>query len=381
MTSYRICTNCVMDTSVSDIEFDEAGVCHYCRAASARLASEQFDTEAHQGLLEAVISDVKRQGRGKPYDCIIGVSGGADSSYVAYLVKHTFGLRPLAVHFDNGWNSDLAVENIERLLKRLEIDLDTHVVDWDEFRDLQLSFLKASVANCEIPTDHAILALLYRTAARHGLKYVLHGGNLSTESIMPSVWMEDPVDLRFLRAIHRTFGTRRLKTFPTMGYTRLAYYTLVRGIRYVGVLNYVQYDKAEKMRFLEREFGWRPYQAKHFESIYTRWFQGFLLPRKFAMDKRRPHLASLIVSGQMTRAEALRELEGDPYQAQLAEEDTRYIRRKFGLSEQEFDAIMTTPPKSLRDYPNSAWIRARLGTLVRRAKARATRRPYQASAS
>ena len=363
-----------MDTSVSDIEFDAAGVCNYCRAAAERLSREHFVGEEHRGRLDAVIADVKRSGEGKPYDCVIGVSGGADSSYVAYLVKRELGLRPLAVHFDNGWNSDLAVHNIERLLKKLGIDLHTHVVDWEEFRDLQLSFLKASVGNSEIPTDHGIIALLYRTAAANGVKYILHGGNFATESIMPATWMEDPLDLRFLRAIHRRHGTRRLSTFPTLGYTKLVYYTFVRRIRYIGVLNYLTYDKEQAMRFLETEFGWRRYEGKHFESIYTRWFQGYLLPRKFGMDKRRPHFASMIISGQMTREAALEELKGEPYDPSLAREDVQYIRRKFGLSESEFEAIMNAPPKGLADYPNTAWVRRRLAPLVSKAKALATGR-------
>lgn len=363
-----------MDTSVSDIEFDADGVCNYCRAAIERLSREHYVGDALRGKHESLIEEIKREGAGKPYDCIIGVSGGVDSTYVAYLVKRRFGLRPLAIHFDNGWNSDLAVDNIERLLKKLEIDLYTHVVDWEEFRDLQLAFLKASVANSEIPTDQAIIALLYRMAAKQGVRYILHGGNLSTESIMPAAWMESSLDLRFLRAIHRRFGTRRLTTYPVLGLSRLAYYTFLRRIRYIGLLNYVDYNKEQAMQFLEAEFGWRRYEGKHFESIYTRWFQGYLLPTKFGMDKRRPHFASLIVSGQMTRAAALEELQKDPYDPALVQEDIQYMRRKFGLSEEEFNALMSAPPKGLADYPNSSWILERLAPLVARAKALASGR-------
>jgi len=364
-----------MDTSVSDIRFDAAGVCNYCTAAIERISREHFTGPGHAGRLDALIAEISAAGKGRRYDCIIGVSGGVDSSYVAYLVK-SHGLRPLAVHFDNGWNSDLAVENIERLLKRLDIDLYTHVVDWDEFRDLQLAFLRASVANSEIPTDHGITALLYQMAARHGVRYIVHGGNLTTESIMPDAWMESALDLRFLKAIHRRFGRRRLATFPTMGYRQLAWYTFVRRIRYVGILNYVDYNKAEAMALLEREFGWRRYEGKHFESIYTRWFQGYLLPKKFRMDKRRPHFASLIASNQMTREAALRELEAPPYTPTQAEEDVAYIQRKFGLSRQDFDEIMSAPPRGLADFPNSSGLLKRLAPLIRSAKALATgRRP------
>lgn len=374
MNSYQVCTRCVMDTSVSDIEFDDSGVCNYCRAASARLACEHFVGEAHAEKLEGLVSAIKRDGAGKQYDCIIGVSGGVDSSYTAYLVKRKYGLRPLAVHFDNGWNSELAVQNIERLLRELEIDLCTHVVEWDEFKDLQLAFLKASVANCEIPTDHAIVALMYGMAAKAGVRYIISGGNLATESIMPDVWMHDAKDLRFLKAIHRRFGTRPLKTFPTQGYLGLAWNVLARRIRYVGILNYVDYNKEDAVRILEDELGWRKYEAKHFESIYTRFFQGYLLPRKFNMDKRRPHLSSLIVSGQMTRVEALAELEGDPYNPKLADEDAEYIRQKFGLSAEEFGAIMDAPVRRSDDYPNSERLLRVFAPTVRWMKSVATGR-------
>jgi N-acetyl sugar amidotransferase len=374
MNSYRVCTRCVMDTSVPDIEFDGDGVCNYCRAASERLAREHFVGEAHAEKLESLIAAIKREGAGKPYDCVIGVSGGVDSSYTAYLVKRKYGLRPLAVHFDNGWNSELAVQNIERLLNELEIDLYTHVVDWDEFKDLQLAFLKASVANCEIPTDHAIVALMYGMAAKQGVRYIISGGNLATESIMPDIWMHDAKDLRFLKAIHRRFGTRPLRTFPAQGYFGLAWNVLVRRIRYVGILNYVDYNKEQAIRILEDELGWRKYEAKHFESIYTRFFQGYLLPRKFNMDKRRPHLSSMIVSGQMTRAEALAELGGEPYDPKIAAEDTEYICQKFGLSAEEFDAIMCAPVRVSDDYPNSEHLLKTFAPAVRWIKGVATGR-------
>jgi N-acetyl sugar amidotransferase len=342
-----------MDTSVADITFDADGACNYCRAAKLRLERELFVGDAHRQRLDELIADIKRQGRGKPYDCVIGVSGGVDSSYTAYIVKRRFNLRPLAVHFDNGWNSELAVENIERLLKVLDIDLYTHVVDWEEFKDLQLAFLKASVANSEIPTDHGITALLYGEAAKHGIRYIISGGNLATETVMPDAWMHDPKDLRFIKSIHRRHGTRPLRTFPTMSYPRLAQYILLRRIRYLGILNYVEYNKENAMRVLETELGWRRYRDKHFESIYTRFFQSYLLPTKFGIDKRRGHLSSLIVSGQVTRHEALRELEKPAYDPERVGEDIAYICRKFGISHAEFEAIMAAPVKGSDSYANS----------------------------
>jgi N-acetyl sugar amidotransferase len=363
-----------MDSSVPDISFGMGGVCNFCHAAINRLNNEGYVSDASNNKLDILIADIKRQGLGKTYDCIIGVSGGVDSSYVAYIVKEKYGLRPLAVHFDNGWNSELAVKNIELLLKKLKIDLYTHVVDWEEFKDLQLSFLKASIANSEIPTDHAIFALLYKIANKNRVKYIIHGGNLSTESIMPASWMHDAKDLRLIKSIHRRFGKIPLKTFPSMGYLGLAWNIFVKKIRYVGILNYFEYNKDAAIAKLERELGWRRYEAKHFESIYTRFFQGYLLPKKFGMDKRRPHFSSLIISGQMTREHALEELEKAPYNPAIAAEDKEYICQKFGFSTSEFDDIMKAEVKMATDYPNNAHVLDSFAPLVKWVKNIASRR-------
>jgi hypothetical protein len=247
------------------------------------------------------------------------------------------------------------------------------VVDWDEFRELQLAFLRSSIANCEIPTDHGILALLYHTAARQGVRYIVHGGNLSTESIMPDEWMHDAKDLRLLKSIFRRFGRGRLKTMPLMSYTRLAWYIFVRRIRYVGLLNYVNYDKEQAMQLLEEKCGWRRYEQKHFESTYTRFFQEYLLPRKFGMDKRRPHFSSMIMSGQMTRAAALEQL-NQPTWGAKTKEDVEYVRQKFRLSVPEFEEIMSAPPKSADDYPNTEWLIRKLAPIVAQVKRVATLR-------
>lgn len=371
---YQVCTRCVMDTSVPDIEFDETGQCNLCRAADARMQREYYAGAEYKPQLDALIARIKHEGRNKPYDCIIGVSGGVDSSYTAYLVKHVYGLRPLAVHFDNGWNSELAVENIERLLSKLEIDLYTHVMDWEEFRDLQLAFLKASVANSEIPTDHGIVALLYRMAAKHGVRFIINGGNLATESIMPSSWMHDAKDLTFIKAIHKRFGTKPLRTFPTISSARLAWYILVRRIRYVTLLNYIDYNKDAAIAFLGEQLGWRKYAGKHFESIYTRFFQGHILPQKFGMDKRRPHHSSLIVSDQMTRDEALADLENPPYPADVEKDDIEYVSQKFGLTPDAFEAIMDLPVKQSDDYPNDRAMLKRFEPLIARIRKLATSR-------
>lgn len=374
MSSYQICNRCVMDTTVSDIQFDSSGICNYCKSAEERLSRELYVGQSQKDKLVELVDGVKKAGRNKQYDCVIGVSGGVDSSYVAYLIKYKLGLRPLAVHFDNGWNSELAVQNIELLLKKLDIDLYTHVADWEEFKDLQLAFLRASVANCEIPTDHAILALLYKMAAKHGVKYILHGGNIATESIMPSIWMHDYRDLRFLKAIQRKYGKKSMSTIPLMGYGGIAWYTFIRQIRYVGLLNYMDYNKEKAMKFLEDQFGWRKYEGKHFESIYTRFFQGYFLPQKFNMDKRRPHFSSLIISGQMSREQALKELTTPPYSSEKAQEDIQYICQKFQLSEAEFNEIMRIPAKSSDEFPNLQWLFQRFAPAASYVKRIATAR-------
>jgi len=369
---YQICTRCLMDTSDPDITFDQNGVCGHCRHYDHRAASELHHGPAGQQRLERLIREVKERGRGQKYDCVIGLSGGVDSSMVVYMVNK-LGLRPLAVHVDNGWNSDLARGNIEKLATKLEIELLTYVIDWEEVKDLHLSFLKASVANSEIPTDHAIVAGLYRTAVRQGIRHIFSGSNIATEAIMPDSWGYDAKDFRHLKAIHRKFGRVKLKTFPTLTLLDWVYCTFVKRITFIPILNYFPYNREEAMNLLERELGWQRYPAKHFESVYTRFFQAYILPVKFGIDKRRAHLSNLVCSGQMTRAEALREMEKPPYPSEiLLQQDRDYILEKLGLNRAEFDRIMSAPPKSFREYPNNLFWFEKLGFIVRLAKKMAT---------
>lgn len=356
-----------MDTSDPEIEFDSDGRCNHCRAAAEKRAARLATHTEGDFQIDRLVSRIKAAGKGRAYDCVIGVSGGVDSTYVAYVVRQ-HGLRPLAVHFDNGWNSELAVQNIERTLQTLDIPLHTHVVDWEEFRDLQLAFLKASVPDAEIPTDHAIGALLYRMAAKFGAQYIMSGTNVNTESILPLSWTWYVSDWKYIRGIHRAFGTRPLRTYPSAGLVRYVYDTLVRRIRSVSILNSVPYDKGAAVGVLERELGWRNYGGKHHESIYTRFFQSYILPVKFGIDKRRAHLSSLIVSGQCTRAEALQELSLPIADAKLIEEDRVYVAKKLGLTQLEFNALMELPPRSVHDYPNDARTYARLRKLMRAAQ-------------
>ncbi|MCW5632662.1 MAG: N-acetyl sugar amidotransferase [Rubrivivax sp.] len=349
---HQVCTRCVMDTTDVDITFDAAGVCSHCHRYD-RVARERLIPPAERpARLAALVADIKADGRGKPYDCIIGVSGGVDSTYVAWLVKD-LGLRPLAVHLDNGWDSELAVANIEKTLKTLGFDLYTHVIDWDEFRDLQVAFLKAATPDGEVPTDHAIAALLYEQAARHGLRHVISGTNVATEAVLPEKWGYGYFDWRYVRDVHRRFGKRRLTTYPHFSLLKLAYFIFVRRIRMVSLLNHVEYDKAQAMQLLQDKLGWVYYGGKHYESVYTRFYQAYVLPRKFAIDKRRAHLSSLILSRQMTREQALAALQEPVHPERALLEDRDYSIKKLGLDVEEFERIMASPNRTFHDYRTS----------------------------
>jgi DUF971 family protein len=275
---------------------------------------------------------------------------------------------------DNGWNSELAVANIEKFLRKLEIDLETVVLDWDEFRDLQLAFLRSSTTDGEVPTDHAILAVLFRAAAQRNIDYILRGSNIATEGLHSDRWTYGFYDWRYIRSIHRLFGERRrLKHYPHFSYFNgsYLYYRAVKRIRMVNLLNYVAYDKRDAMRVLREDLGWTPYGGKHYESIYTRFFQGYILPRKFNLDKRRGHLSTLIMSGQMTREQALEEVSHDPYSGYGVGEDREYVLKKLGLTPEAFEELMRLPPKTYRDYPNEErWHEVMRGSVVMRAARR-----------
>ena len=353
-SGYRMCSRCIMDTSDPNIEFDDSGHCNHCRRFDERARNEIFTGEAAVNRLSFIVDEVKRAGRGRDYDCVIGVSGGVDSTAVAYHVKQ-LGLRPLAVHLDNGWNSELAVDNIKRTLETLKIDLQTYVLDWEEFRDLQVAFLKSGVPNCEIPTDHAINALLVKTALAHKARHVMLGGNVATEGIMPSAWCYYNHDLRHLQAIQKRFGTRKLASLPRVSFPGYLYAFLVRGVRFIPLLNCLDYNKAKAKDLIQTELGWRDYGGKHFESIYTRFYQAYILPRKFGFDKRRPHLSTLVASGEISRETALAELQKDPYGDCDLAQDKEFVIKKLGLTEAGFDEIMSAAPRTHYDFPSNAF--------------------------
>lgn len=348
-----------MDTSDPEIVFDPDGVCNHCTAALARMKEQLLPPAERQKALEKLVAAVRADGKGKEYDCIIGISGGVDSAMVAYTVKK-LGLRPLAVHFDNGWNAELAVDNIKKTLETLKIDLRTHVVDWEEFRDIQLSFLRASVVNCEIPTDHGIFASLWRTASETGLRFILTGSNIVTEAIMPYAWVHYHQDLRHLKGVHRRFGQVPMRTLPQMSIPNYLYYVFAKGIRQIPFLNYIDYSREGAKKLLERELGWRDYGYKHYESVWTRFFQGYYLPEKFGFDKRRAHLSTLICSGQMTRAEALSQMNKPVYDEALLRQDLQFVLKKFKLTQGEFDAIIKAPLRNTRDFPSHYFLFHRL---------------------
>lgn len=363
MDSYRICTRCVMDTSDPGIEFDGNGVCNHCRGAEKELAKEPYCLPAveKKKRLDALANRIRERGRGKKYDCVIGLSGGVDSSYVALLVKD-LGLRPLAVHLDNGWNSELSVANIENICKTLGIDLNTYVINWREFKDLQLSFLKASTPDSEVPSDHAIRAILVKVARKNGIGYIVAGTNKSSESILPNAWSQGHDDWLYIKTVQETFGTEKLRTFPHFGLARSALDRFMRKAEWIDILDYVDYDKEKAKAVIAEKLGWRDYGRKHGESNYTRIYQEHILPLKFGYDKRRAHLSSLIVAGQLGRARALEMLKEPLYpDAKKLNEDIEYLCNKFGISRGEFDRIMAAPPRRYEDYTkarNAWWFRA-----------------------
>ena len=345
-----ICTRCVMDDSLSGIKFDANGECNFCKIHDVSVISSPIGDKG-KVLLDKIIIKIKNKGNGKKYDCIIGVSGGTDSSYVLYLAK-SWGLRPLAVHLDNNWNTDFSMKNIETLVNILNVDLKIIKVDWDEFKDLQLAFLKASVPDAEIPTDTGIVASLYNTAKEKNVKYVIDGQAFRIAGKAPIPWSWE--DGTYIKSVNKKFGKRKLVNYPNLTIYQRLWYTYIDGIKFVSPLNYVDYNVNEVKTFLQNEFGWIPYEGKHYESVYTRFIQTYLLPKKFNIDKRKTHFSALIRSGQMSRDKALNILQTDPpYPEELMEQDIKNVMKKLDLTENDFEEIMKTKPKSFLDYPNN----------------------------
>jgi N-acetyl sugar amidotransferase len=345
------CTTCILDTHDDpNLKFNENGVCNYCLNYQNKYVNELPSFEFRSQQLKGLLQKIKQNGVGKKYDSIMGLSGGVDSSYLAYLAKQ-WGLNPLLIHFDNGWNSELAVKNIDSIVSHTGFDLYTYVVDWEEFKDLQLSYIKASVLDWEIPTDHGFFAMLYKQASKHNIKYILTGHNFQTEAILPKTMRWSKMDVANIIDIHRKHGTKKLKTFPMMGFFEYSNYQLVKKIERLNLLEYVEYDKNQAKEVIKKEFAWRDYGGKHYESIFTRFYQGYVLKEKFGYDKRKAHLSNLICSGQITRDEAINEIQKNPYASELQlEEDKEFVLKKLGLTEEKFNELMKSPVKSHLEY-------------------------------
>jgi N-acetyl sugar amidotransferase len=347
--NYRQCAISVMDTIADpDIRFDAKGISNYYYEYLKGVDQHVVKGELGQQRLEATMEQIRKEGEGKPYDCIMGLSGGVDSTYVAWLCKE-YKLRPLAVHFDNGWNSELAVMNIENIVNKCGFDLYTLVVDWEEFRDIQLSYIKASVVDIEVPTDHAIGAVLLKLALKHKIKYSLSGSNVNTEFVMPPSWIFNKGDHMNLKSIHQAYGTRKIKTFP-LNDTLLKKRVNWANIQQKNILNLVDYNKKEAKELITEKLGWRDYGGKHYESLFTKFYQAYILPEKFHIDKRKAHLSTLIFSGEMTKEEAMHELAQPLYQPESFQMEKEFFLKKLGLSESDWEKIMATPPRKHRDF-------------------------------
>jgi N-acetyl sugar amidotransferase len=341
-----------MDTTDTKITFDDNGVCDHCNTFYKQILPNWHTDERGQRALESVVEKIKRAGLGKDFDCIIGMSGGIDSSYLTYIAREKLGLRPLVFHVDAGWNSQEAVNNIEKLVDKLGLDLYTEVIDWEEMRDLQLAFFKSGVPHIDTPQDHAFFAMMYNFAERHKVKYILTGANYSTECIRnPIEWMYYQSDSIQLRDIHKQFGTRPLVTFPTTSILRhKVYLRYIMGIQVVTPLNFIPYRKAESMQLLADKLGWQSYPQKHFESRFTKFYEGYWLFKKFGYDTRRVQYSSLILTDQMTRNKALEKLSQPPYDEETIAQDFEYVATKLGISVEELQGYMNSPNKSYRDY-------------------------------
>lgn len=357
--NYKICSRCIMDTSDAVIQFDLNGHCDHCNNFDLNIKPNwHTDQQGYAELMKAA-ELIKQEGKGKDFDCIIGLSGGLDSSYTAYVAKEIMGLRPLLFHVDAGWNTDQAVGNIEKLVDGLGLDLYTEVINWEEMKDLQVAFLKSGIPDQDIPQDCAFFSALYKFARKNKIKYVLTGGNFSTECCRePNEWGAYPgIDKTFITDIHKRFGKRTLKTFPIIDVlVYKVFHHRVLGMKVFKPLNLVPYIKKEAEQLLQEKYGWQPFQHKHHESRFTRFYEDYWMPRKFGYEKRRAHFSSLIMTGQMTREQALERIAKPELSDEFMKNEFKYVANKLGLSVDELQQIFEQPNKSYRDYKNKLWL-------------------------
>jgi N-acetyl sugar amidotransferase len=348
--TYQQCAKTVMDNIADpNIEFDENGICNYWYEYQKQADQYLIHGEEGKKKRDDTIFQLKEDGKGQKYDCIIGVSGGVDSTYVAYLVKEA-NLRPLVVHFDNGWNSEIAVQNINKIIDYLDADLFTLVVDWDEFRGLQRAYLKAGVIDIEALTDHAIIASLYRLAAKHKVRYVISGSNIETEGVLPKAWIHGKLDSINIKDIHSRYGAVKLKTYPFLSVLKKQYYLKFVKLNFISPIDWAPYNKEAIKKLISKEIGWQDYGGKHHESVFTKFYQNYILPTKFKVDKRKAHMSNLICSGQMNKSEALIELDKPLYDAADLVRDKEYVVKKLGFTKEEFDQLMQEKPRSHNSF-------------------------------
>ena len=354
MREYQICTNCVMDTSDSRIVFDEKGVCDHCNDFHKNVLPNWHTDEKGYGKLEGIMRKIKTSGKGKDFDCLLGISGGVDSSYMLHLAVKEFGLRPLVFHVDGGWNSELAVHNIQMLIDKLGLDLYTEVINWEEMKDFQLAFFKSGVPHIDLPQDHAFVATLYNFAEKYNIKYILNGGNISTECVRnPMEYLYYGTDMAQINDIIHRFGTVKMNTYPFSSiFKHKIYLRYIRGVKVIKPLNYMPYVKADALKMLEKEYGWKPYPQKHFESRFTKFYEGYWLPERFGFDTRRVQYSSLILTGQMMREEAIERLKKPAYNPETIEDEFNYIATKLSISPEELRRYFKMKKKFYWDYRN-----------------------------
>jgi N-acetyl sugar amidotransferase len=361
MNNQTECNRCVLSSyDDPEIYFNSDGICNHCIGYENQIKSFPLDQRDREVILHNEIEKIKKAGHKREYDCIMGISGGVDSSYLSILLKE-FKLRPLLIHFDNGWNSELAVNNIERIINKLEFPLYTYVVNWSEFKDLQLSYIRSGVLDWEIPTDHGFYALLHNQAFKRKINYIISGHNIVTEGILPKCMRWSKLDVANIKDIHSQFGEiKKLKTFPTMPFYKSFYYKQFANLNFLSPLNYLEYNKTNAKNQLINDYGWKDYGGKHYESIFTRFYQGYVLVEKYGFDKRKAHLSTLINSGQITKEEARKELAHPIYDELLLKEDKKYVLKKLGLTNVEFNKIMQEKPVShlmFKSYENGIYLK------------------------
>ena len=354
MTKYQICNRCVMDTSDSEIVFDSEGICNHCTDFLELRDNHKVHTkEEAEKHIDAITKRIKNVGKNNKYDCIVGISGGVDSCYTAYLCKE-LGLRTLLVHMDNGWDSEIAVKNIKTIAEKLEFDYMSYVLDWEEFREIQLGFIKSSIVDIEMPTDIAIPASIYKIAKKHNVKFLISGGNLSAEGILPLQWGYHVLkDMKLYKYIVKKYSSKKISKVPVTGLYGDFYHKFIKKIKTIYILNYYPFDKDKAKQFLIDELGWEDYGGKHHESKITAFWQSYVMPTKFNMDYRRATYYSQICSNQITREKALELLKPLPYDISKVQLDKEFIAKKFGITTSEFDGYLNLPPKTYKDFPNN----------------------------